>query len=104
MGGPNLQKALFNDLMLQILQASSSILIAIQYLSPPISSENEVLNLLISITQTPPAHLSLMTSSLQESVTIMMEDEVDKPENMSDKNSNTIKCGVSVEVVTMDMN
>jgi hypothetical protein len=90
--------------MLLILQASSSVLIAIQYISPPLSSQNEVLNLLISLTQTPPAHLSLMTSSLQESVTIMMEDEPDKPDNMSDENSNTIKCGVSDGVVTMDIN
>ena len=73
-------------------------------LSPPISFQNKILNLLLSLTQTPPAHLSLMNSSLQESVTIMMEDEADKPDNMSDENSNTIKCGVSDEVVTMDIN
>ena len=90
--------------MFLILQASSSILIAIQYVSPPVSSQNEILNLLISLTQTPPAHLSLMTSSLQESVTIMMEEDADKLENKSDENSNTIKCGVSDEVVTMDIN
>ena len=34
----------------------------------------------------------------------MMEEDADKPENISDENSNTIKCGVSDEVVTMDIN
>ena len=133
-------------------QACSCILAAIQSLSPsnlyPDSFQNEVEQLLISLVQTTQVHLSLMTSSLQISLSNMMEDfcntsdnsdssttaklEIsdnrkqvlntsdissdflennkmldkivpDIHENITDSNSNTIKCGVSRDVVTMDI-
>ena len=94
-----------------MFQACSSILIAFQVLNPSISSQNEILHLLISLTQTPLPHLSLITTSLQQCVSRMMEDtsnpleESDKSatEKIGDENRNTIKCGVSEEVVTMDV-
>ena len=100
-----------NKLFLYLFQACSSILIAFQVLNPSISSQNEILHLLISLTQTPLPHLSLITTSLQQSVSRMMEDTSDPLEEsdksatelIGDENRNTIKCGVSEEVVTMDV-
>ena len=85
-------------------------MIAFSFTNPSVSSQNEILQKLISLTQTPVTHFSLITSSLLQSVSRMMEDtsesleESDRnaTENISDENSNTIKCGLSDEVMAID--